>query len=143
MRRIFTILLLFISFLSVAQSRRWTANDCLKYALENSPKVKKGKAQNTIYHQNYMEALGRLLLKVSAGTNAYFNFGRGLDAQTNTYTDVNSFSNNYSISSSLVLFDGLSNISRLKMEKVNKLMGKQQLQQDEDMIAYERTISYC
>lgn len=114
----------------------------MKYAVENSPKVKRDKAQNSIYHQDYIEAIGRLLPQVSAGTNAYFNFGRGLDAETNTYTDVNSFSNSYNINGSVTIFDGLSNISKIRMQKMSKLMGKQQLQQDEDMIAYETFEAY-
>jgi len=144
MKTIFIILLSFTIVLSsIAQNKRWTLNECMKYAVVNSPKVKRNKAQNSIYHQNYIEAIGKLLPQISASTNAYFNFGRGLDSGTNAYTDVNSFSNNYRIDGSMTLFDGLSSISKIKMEKINKLMGKQQLQQDEDIIAYETFEAYA
>ena len=60
-----------------------------------------------------------------------------LDSETNIYTDVNSFSNTYEISSGLVLFDGLTGITRARMQKVSILLGKQQLQEIKDITAYE------
>ncbi|GAB6122017.1 TolC family protein [Dysgonomonas termitidis] len=137
MKYIIFIIAFLIGFTANAQKKKWTLEECMRYAIENSPKKNKQDAQNSIYHQNFLEAVGKLIPSLSANTNASFNFGRGLDSETNTYTDINSFSNNYSLYSSLVLFDGFSNINKMKMQKVNKLMGKQQLQQTKDVIAYE------
>lgn len=137
MKYIIFIIAFIIGFTANAQGKKWTLEECMRYAIENSPKKNKQDAQNSIYHQNFLEAVGKLIPSLSANTNASFNFGRGLDSETNTYTDINSFSNNYSLYSSLVLFDGFSNINKMKMQKVNKLMGKQQLQQTKDVIAYE------
>lgn len=137
MKYIIFIIAFIIGFTANAQEKKWILEECMRYAIENSPKKNKQDAQNSIYHQNFLEAVGKLIPSLSANTNASFNFGRGLDSETNTYTDINSFSNNYSLYSSLVLFDGFSNINKMKMQKVNKLMGKQQLQQTKDVIAYE------
>lgn len=137
MKYIIFIIAFIIGFTANAQEKKWTLEECMRYAIENSPKKNKQDAQNSIYHQNFLEAVGKLIPSLSTNTNASFNFGRGLDSETNTYTDINSFSNNYSLYSSLVLFDGFSNINKMKMQKVNKLMGKQQLQQTKDVIAYE------
>lgn len=144
MNKIFPILL----FLVVAgtwvqaQERQWTLDDCIRYAVENSPKINKQNAQNAIYQQDYMSAIGRLLPSLSVNTNAYFNFGRGIDYDTNTYIDINSFSNAYSLYSSLTLFDGLSNIYRVRMQKASKLAGKQQLEQEREMVAYDTMESF-
>ncbi|WP_044060037.1 TolC family protein [Proteiniphilum acetatigenes] len=139
MNRFLSILLLLfvVSTALQAQEKQWSLDDCIQYAVENSPKVNKQKAQNTIYQQDYMLAIGRLLPSLNAGTNAYFNFGRGIDPETNTYTDINTFSNTYSVYSNLTIFDGFSNIYRIKMQKANKLAGKQQLEQEREMVAYD------
>ncbi|MEN6618140.1 MAG: TolC family protein [Rikenellaceae bacterium] len=137
MKYISVIIFILLTVTSNAQEKKWTLQECMQYAVENSPRKNKQEAQNKIYNQNYIEAIGKLLPSVQAGTSTYFNFGRGLDAETNTYTDINSFSNNYSLYSSLTLFDGLTNITKIKIQKVNQLMGKQQLQEAKDMIAYE------
>lgn len=119
-----------------SQEKKWTLNECMRYAVENSPSKNKQSAQNSIYHQSYLEAIGNVIPSVSVGTSANFNFGRALN-EDNTYSDVNSFNNNYDLSSSLVLFDGFANINRIKMQKMNRLMGKERLQEVKDMVAYE------
>lgn len=137
MKYLAAILFILISMTTYSQEKKWTLVECMEYGIKHSPRRNKQEAQNSIYHQNYLEAIGQLLPSVNASTSVSFNFGRGLDSETNTYTNVNSFSNNYNLYSSLTLFDGLGNINRLKMQKVNKLMGKHQLEYAEDMIAFE------
>ncbi|HCO68917.1 MAG TPA: transporter [Dysgonomonas sp.] len=120
----------------LAQEKKWTLDECMQYAVDNSPRKGKQDEQNSIYHQNYLEAIGRVLPSINASTSASFNFGRSLN-EDNTYSDANSFSNPYNLTGSMTLFDGLANINRIKMQKVNKLMGKEQLQEIKDLIAYE------
>lgn len=120
-----------------AQEKQWSLADCIHYAVENSPRINKQKEQNEIYHQDYRNAIGRLLPTLSAQTNASFNFGRGVDQETNTYNNINSFGNSYSAYSNLTIFDGLSSIYRVKMQKANKLSGRHQLEQEREMVAYE------
>lgn len=122
---------------AAAQEKTWTLNECILYAVEHSPRTNKQQQQNRIYHQNYLEAIGKLLPSIGVSSSANFNFGRNVDTETNTYTDNNTFSNNYGISASLMLFDGLASYSRVKMNKVNKILGKQQLEEEKDMVAYE------
>ena len=138
MKKIINIALLLVLGMGLcAQPKQWTLQECMHYASENSPKVNKQKAQNSIHQQDYLNAIGRLIPSLNASTGAYFSFGRGLDAETNTYADVNYFSNSYSVYSNLTIFDGFSNIYKVKMQKVNKLSGKHQLEQDKEMAAYE------
>ncbi|WP_298647729.1 TolC family protein [uncultured Proteiniphilum sp.] len=137
------LLLLYVACTAIqAQEKQWSLDDCIQYAVENSPKVNKQKAQNSIYQQDYMLAIGRLIPSLNAATSASFNFGRGIDYDTNTYTDINSFSNGYSVYSNLTIFDGFSNIYRIKMQKANKLAGKQQLEQEREMVAYDTMESF-
>ncbi|MCD7971084.1 MAG: TolC family protein [Candidatus Azobacteroides sp.] len=131
----FILFFLTVSLLH-AQEKTWTLEECIRYAVENSPLRNKQEAQNEIYKQNYREAIGQLLPSVQVSTSINVNFGRGLDAETNTYTDINSFRNDYSAYSYVTLFDGLAGITRLKMNKMSQLMGKHQLQQVKDEIAF-------
>ena len=137
-----SILLLVSCVASKAQEKQWTLDACIQYAVENSPRVNKLRAQNSIYQQENLGAIGNLIPSLNVGTNAYFNFGRGIDYDTNTYIDINALSNAYSVYSNLTLFDGLSNIYRIKMQKANKLAGKQQLEQEREMVAYDTMESF-
>lgn len=139
---IITFLIVTSGVTVVAQEKGWTLDECMRYAVKNAPKASMQSAQNSIYYQDYLEAVGKLLPNINASTSADFRFGRSEDDDTGGYTDVNSFGNTYAVSGSVVLFDGLANISKIKMQKVNKLMGKQQLQQTKDLIAYETMEAY-
>lgn len=134
---IFLLVYLCTTTLSIAQTKAWTLEECMQYAIQQSTVKNKLEAQNKIYDQNYNEAIAQLFPQLEAETQMGFNFGRGLDAETNIYTDVNSFNNTYSLSAQLVLFDGLTNVTRVKLHKVNKLLGKQQLQYTKDLVAFE------
>ena len=114
----------------------------MQYAVENSPRVHAKEAKTNIDNQNYIEAVGRLLPSVNAASSIDYRFGRGLDAETNTYTSVNSFSNNYNLYSSMRLFDGMSSIATIRMQKVNRLMGREELQEVKDILAYETMEAY-
>lgn len=142
MKYLYTLIFILSCLVAGAQENKWTLSQCMLYAVENSPRINRQQSQNKIYSQNYKEAIGKLLPSVNANTNANFNFGRGLDSETNTYTDVSSFSNSYNLYSSLTLFDGLSGIMKVRLQKANQLMGKQQLQEVNDLVAYETMEAY-
>ena len=142
MRLTFILLCLFITVICDAQEKKWTLQECMQYAVENSPRVHAKDAKTNIDTQNYIEAVGKLLPSVNAGSSIDYRFGRGLDAETNTYTSVNSFSNNYNLYSSMRLFDGMSSIATIRMHKVNRLMGREELQEVKDMLAYETMEAY-
>ena len=120
-----------------SQDNPWTLEACINYAITNNPRVKNQYSQNSIYHQDYLEAIGNLLPEISGNTSAGFNFGRGVDEETNSYINVNSFSNNYGLNASLTLFDGLANYAKLKRSRIHKSKGKMELQDVKDMLAIE------
>ncbi|MDR0385667.1 MAG: TolC family protein [Prevotellaceae bacterium] len=137
MKYLLSVLLCFSPCLLFSQGKTWSLEDCMRYAVENSTTRAKQEAQNEIYRQSHREAIGNMLPSLNAGTGASTSFGRGLDPETNTYTNVNSFNNSYEIYSSVVLFDGLYRASLVKLYKLNRLKGEHQLQYVEDMLAYE------
>ena len=136
MKYIFTILAGLFATIANAQSAKYTLNECIEYAIENSHELSIQQSANKIYKYSYQAAIASLLPSVGVSSSASFSFGRGLDANTNTYVDVNSFYNSYTLSASLPLFDGLVNVNKLRMERANQLMGKHQLEMKSDILAY-------
>ena len=120
-----------------AQEKSWTLEECIQYAVEHNPQRQKQEAQNKIYKQDRLEAIGGFLPSVNLGSSIYLNYGRGVDPETNTYISTNTFSNAYEIYSSMPLFDGLSQVYRAKMAKINRLKGEDQLQETKDRLALE------
>ena len=137
MKKIGIILVVLLFQLANAQEKVWTLDDCVQYAVEHNPQRVKQEAQNKIYRQDQREALGKFLPSLNVYSNVYANFGRGIDPETNTYISSNTFYNNYEINSSMVLFDGFSQIYRAKMAKINRLKGEDQLRDTKDQLALE------
>jgi len=123
--------------LLLAQEKTWTLDECMRYAVEHSTRRAKQEAQNEIYKQNRLEAVGGLLPSLNASTDGSLSFGRVLDKDTYQYVNNTTEYNQYGIYSSVLLFDGLAQLSKLKIEKLNRLKGLQQLQDTKDMLAYE------
>lgn len=118
-----------------AQENGWTLDECMRYAVENSPVTAEQMAQYQINKQNYRSAVAGLMPSLQARSDAFFYYGRSL-SEDNTYRDENTFNNNYGIYASITVFDGLSSINRVKMEKVNRAAGKHQLDATRDNLAY-------
>jgi len=135
MKHIFFIGILLFAQIAVAQEKIWTMEDCIRYAVEHNPGRAKQEAQNTIYKIDRQEAVAGFFPSLDARSNASINFGRGIDPETNAYISTNTFGNSYDVYSSMTLFDGLSQIYRARMAKINRLMGAQQLQDVKDQIA--------
>jgi len=137
MKRKILITLAFLPVLVFSQEKVWTLEECIQYAVEHNPKRVQQEAQNKIYRQDNLEAIGGFLPSLNVSSRAYLNFGRGIDPETNTYISTSTFSNTYDIYSSMTLFDGLSQIYKSKMAKINRQKGDEQLQETIDRLALE------
>jgi len=69
--------------------------------------------------------------QITAQTYAYYNFGRSIDPQTNTYFNTTSFHNNYGVSAGFDLFDGFSAVNNYKISKTGQLIAESQEKQVE------------
>lgn len=115
-----------------AESRLMTLHDCMEYAISKSTKIKIQKADISDKRLEIRDAvLSAFTPVVNASTYAYYNFGRSIDPQTNTYFNQTSFHNNYSLSAYLDLFDGLSAVNHIKISKTGLLISQSQEKQVE------------
>lgn len=114
-----------------------TAEECMAYAVAHNRDVRKAALTLDSYQANRLGAIGDFLPAVSASGSAQYNFGRGIDPETNTYTNVTTFSNGFGISASLPVFDGLSRLHALRMAKADVLMGKSALEKQQDDVALQ------
>jgi outer membrane protein TolC len=112
-------------------------DDCINYAIEHNKQIAMQEAQNSIYKINKQEVIAGFLPSINAVTGISSNFGWAVDPETNTYISKNTFGNSYEIHAYVVLFEGFSQVYRLKMAKNNRLMGKAKLQDTKDRIALD------
>ena len=109
-----------------------TLNECMRYAISNSTKVRIQQAaigDARIARRD--AALTLFTPAITAQTYAYYNFGRSIDPQTNTYFNTTSFHNNYSVSAGYDLFDGFKAVNNYKISKTGLLIAESQEKQVE------------
>lgn len=109
--------------------RRWTLEECMQYAVENSPQVVRQEYMNDNYRQDRIGAIASMMPRVSAGSSAGWSFGRNVDPETNTYINTSSFSNSYSLSASIPLFNGFAAINNVRSMRIARLRGEQEWEQ--------------
>jgi len=142
MRKILFAILAFYAAQTEAQPR-WTAMQCMRYAVEHNHEVRRTELDLDNYKVAKTSAAGRFLPAVDASIGAQYNFGRAIDPETNGYTDVSTFYNGYSIQVSLPVFDGFSRQHALKAAKASVLMGHQALRQQQDQTALNVLQAYA
>ena len=119
------------------ESKPMTVDECIAYAVAHNREVRKAELTLDNYQANRLSAIGEFLPVVSANASAQYNFGRGIDPKTNTYTNVTTFYQGFGTSASLPVFDGLARLHALRAAKADVLMGKSALQQQQHHVALE------
>ena len=124
-------------------------HDCMAYAISNSTKMRIQQAAIGDAQIGRRDAaLALFTPQINANTYAYYNFGRSIDPQTNTYFNTTSFHNNYGVSAGYDLFDGFKAVNNLKISKTGLLIaGSQEKQVEADiclavMEAYYNVVYY-
>ena len=109
-----------------------TLHDCMEYAVSNSTKMRIQQAAIGDAQIDRRDAALTLFTpQISAQTYAYYNFGRSIDPQTNTYFNTTSFHNNYGVSAGYDLFDGFKAVNNYKISKTGMLIADSQEKQVE------------
>lgn len=118
--------------------------ECMRYAVEHSTKIRIQQADNRDAQIDRRNAiLNAFTPEISGNTYAYYNFGRSIDPETNTYSLTTSFHNGYSLSAGIVLFNGFQAVNNLKITKTAQEMGITKEQQLEDQISLATMEAYC
>ena len=127
---------------TAAEAAPMSLEECMRYAVEHSPAVRRQDYTNRNYRQDYIESVAALVPSVSGSVGASTSFGRSVDPETNTYTDVSNFDNSYSVSGQIPVFAGLTGINTVRAARVMRLQGVEELQLARDEIALKTMQAY-
>lgn len=120
-----------------------TLKECMEYAVSNSTEMRIREAD---IHDAQVERRSAILEAftptVSAGTYAYYNFGRSVDPETNTYKSTTSFQNGYQASGSIALFNGFQAVNNVKIARTAEAMGLSRYRESRDEICLATMEAY-
>jgi len=124
---IIALVILMLSSFQVRSQKVWTLEDCINYALENNLDIQKQIQTVESNKANLTQSALGLLPNLNASGTNYWNFGQTIDQYTNTFATTTVRSNNFYISSNMVLFNGLQKLNTVKQNQIMVLAGKYDL----------------
>lgn len=118
-RIVFALAAAFVCSLPVmAQSHRWSLDECVDYAVAHNINVLQTKISEDQGRIAVDEAKSGFMPQVNGYASQSFNFGRGLTAD-NTYANRNTSSFALGANLQMPIFQGLRNVRNLEYSKVN------------------------
>lgn len=121
--------------LSHAQEKKlWTLEECVRYAEENNLTIQQAELDLQNAKIDKLDAIGSFIPSLNAQASASSSTGYSIDPTTNEFVNQKFFNVTPSISSSLVLFDGLRNFHQLNRAKLYALSVKYQSEDIRDDI---------
>jgi outer membrane protein len=129
------VLILFIGLVSQAQSKKWTLEECVKYALENNISIKQSELDTQTAAIDKRGALGKFLPSLNTSASHSWNIGLNQDITTgllrNQTTQFTSAGANVGID----IYKGLQNQNNLRKANLAIIASKYQLVKMQEDIA--------
>lgn len=107
---------------------------CVDYAQKHNINLKQIEIQTKISKNNYRQSETNILPTVNGGAQHTYNFGRTIDRYTNTFANSQVLSQNFYISSNVILWSGLAQYNNIKANQFQFLSNTENyLQQLNDL----------
>ncbi|MRH98993.1 TolC family protein [Kriegella sp. EG-1] len=124
------IVLVFWSRTFISAQEKWTLDECVAYALQHNLQLNDLNFTEQASKDTYRQSVRNLLPNVNASSSYAINYGRSTDPFTNDVVTSKFFSNNYSLESTIDLFQGFQKINSIQASKfLYKAMQQETLQQ--------------
>ncbi len=141
MKKLFLLILTSFSLTGISQSR-WDLQQCITYAINHNITLKQSALNNEINKNNTDQSKAAVLPSLNAGASHVYNFGQTIDRFTNTFASTQVLSQNFYLSSSVVLWSGLSQYNNIKANEYNYLSGVERLKQQQNDLSLNVANAY-
>ena len=102
----------------LAQDKQWSLRECCDYALAHNISIKQQENQCRKQELQLSTSKNSRLPDLSGSVGQNFSFGRGLTSD-NTYSNTNTSSTSFGVSTSMPLFTGFRIPNQIKLDKLN------------------------
>ncbi|MGE9314298.1 TolC family protein [Niabella sp. CJ426] len=119
-----------------------TLQQCIDTGIQNNFDVEQRRISEQSEQLDYKQAKLSLLPDLNGNAGHGFNQGRSIDPFTNSPVTQSFNSSNFSLSSGLVLFSGLSRMNNIKRADLGRKAAQMELQQEKDNLAINIILAY-
>jgi outer membrane protein len=141
MKRLLIFIPLF-TFFGLSGQSAWTLQQCVDYALKNNILLKQSELNTMMNKNNATQSKASILPSINAGAAHTYNFGRTIDRYTNTFANTQVLSQNFYVSSNVVLWSGLAQYNNIKANEYNYLASAENLKQQQNDLALNVATAY-
>lgn len=134
-KNVLFIILILISGSAYSQTM-WSLEDCVAYAIEHNLNLKDFKYSRDTGKETYRQAVRSLLPNINANSNYNIRYGRSVDPNNNSIVNTDFFSNNYSLDSSIDLFQGFQKLNAIKASKFLYQATQEEVFQQKYLLAF-------
>jgi len=114
----------------------WSLDDCVAYAVEHNLELNNLKYNTDANKETYRQSIRNLLPGVIASSDYNIRYGRSIDPNNNDIVNSDFFSNNYTVSSSVDLFQGFQKINTIKASKLLYKASQQDVLHQKYLLAF-------
>lgn len=132
----------FLGLNSLSGQEVWTLQKCIDTALKNNLTLQAGELTKSNAAITVKQAEQARYPSLNAGTNVGFNFGRTIDPTSNQFIQETFFSNNYSLTSGVTIFNGFRINNTIKQANLDAKIAVTNQQQTERNIILDVSSAY-
>ena len=121
---VYLLLVVVVSGGNTSAQKIWTLEECITYALNNNIQIKQQQLNSVLSKLQYHQKIASLFPSVNGNASLVYNNGQTVDMYTNQFATKTVQSDNFSLSASVVLFDGLQLLNGLKQKQIDFLASK-------------------
>lgn len=126
---------LLLGFSSLAQTKKWTIEECVAYAMKNNISIKQSELDVRLTDIDKKAAVGNFFPSLNASSSHSWSIGANINPVTNARENQTTQFTQMSLSSSVDLYNGLQNQNRLRRAKLAQLASQYQLTKMQDDIS--------
>ncbi len=140
---LFSVLFIGLTKTHFAQSsNEWDLQKCIDQAQKHNITLKQSEITTQINKNNSVQSEAAILPTLNAFGQHNYNFGKTIDRYTNTFANSQVLSQNFYISSNVVLWSGLAQYNNIKATKYQYLASTENYLQQRNDLALNVATSY-
>ena len=145
MGRFLTLSVLLLSLFAANASfgqDKWSLGRCINYALENNIEIKQQQLTVEQDRNNILQSKLSLLPSVNGSLNHSMNWGKSVNVQDLQIMTTLAQSTSASLSASMPLFSGLTNLRSIESNRIQLQISEQQVESLKDNVTIQVTQAY-
>lgn len=121
---------------------KWSLEKCIDYALKNSLYIKQQELNAAYSKNNVWQSRAGILPNLNGSASQNYSRGRSVDRFTNSFSEDNTSSNSFSLSSSITLFSGFQNFNTIRKSEFDLKASLMNLEKAKNDIALNISSAY-